>query len=68
MGELNRNMIEWIADPKFKNELEEICFIMPSDWKVWTIRCPEMHYDQEKETTFLILKSKNYYFRVKKDL
>jgi hypothetical protein len=57
-------MTEWIVDdfcPK-----DELFYIIPSDLKVWTIKCPEMYYDKERETTVLTLKSKNYYFREKK--
>jgi hypothetical protein len=56
-------MTEWIVDdfcPK------GMIYIIPPDLKVWTITCPEQHYDEKRETTILTMKSKNYYFREKK--
>ena len=58
-------MTEWIPTDFVPDH--DIIYIIPPDLKVWTIRCPEQYYDEERDTTVITIKSKNYYFREKKN-
>ena len=54
----------WILDDLIP---KDAIYIIPNDIRAWTIYCSESHYDREKETTVLTIKSKTYYFRIKEN-